>query len=342
MTRQLSEAITDGLRGEIKQFLRSRPDVAFIDLVHHTTLSESTGRNFLSGHCPGGREVVAELRKALDHARAGDILQPGERSAVVVTENQTARPKRVVKTHSFYETQTVKRVGEVLSYCAENAAIGVVTADFGVGKTESVAAWRRGRGRNVESLVFEFDEFSSSNKVDFVACLARMMGIPAFPGTQGAPTNFRNICAYLRENPTLCAFDQCETVRPRIFQIIRQIWDRTTDAGVGVVILAAPVLLARLSRSGMTDLGALTSRVGIWAPLSGTTKAEMAAIVRQEGVTDVTDAAFDLWWKSTAGSMRRLMRSLDLVKSRHSGKRVTETTIAGVAGHLWGMNMEAA
>ena len=38
------------------------------------------------------------------------------------------------------------------------------------------------------------------------------------------------------------------------------------------------------------------------------------------------------------GSMRRLMRSLDLLKVKHSGKHVGEKTIAGVAGHLWGMN----
>jgi hypothetical protein len=107
-----------------------------------------------------------------------------------------------------------------------------------------------------------------------------------------------------------------------------------------VVILAAPILLARLSKSGMADLGALTSRVGIWAPLAGVTRNEMAAIAKQEGVADVDEAAFDLWWKATGGSMRRLMAALDLLKTKHAGKRVSEKTIAGVAGHLWGMSVE--
>lgn len=40
--------------------------------------------------------------------------------------------------------------------------------------------------------------------------------------------------------------------------------------------------------------------------------------------------------------MRRLMRSIDLLKAKHAGKRVTETTLGGVAGHLWGMNIGAA
>jgi hypothetical protein len=106
---------------------------------------------------------------------------------------------------------------------------------------------------------------------------------------------------------------------------------------VGVVLLSAPILLTRMNQSRVADLGALTSRVGIWAPLVGLQRAEMAAIVKHEGFTDIDEAAFDLWWKATAGSMRRLMRALDLLKAKHAGKRITEKTIAGVASHLWGM-----
>jgi RPA family protein len=67
---------------------------------------------------------------------------------------------------------------------------------------------------------------------------------------------------------------------------------------------------------------------------------EMAAILRLEGITDIDEAAFDLWWKATNGSMRRLMRAVDLVKSKHQGKRITEKTVAGVASHLWGMHVK--
>jgi len=99
--------------------------------------------------------------------------------------------------------------------------------------------------------------------------------------------------------------------------------DRTHEAGVGVVLLAAPILLQRMNGSKLADLGALTSRVGVWAPLTGVSKQEMAAIVKQEGITDVEEAAFDLWWKATGGSMRRLMRAIDLLRpsTRASGSR---------------------
>lgn len=215
-----------------------------------------------------------------------------------------------------------------------------MTAQFGAGKSEAVKAWRRKTNGRVDSLIFEMDEFVGCNKTDFICTLGRTFGASKTSGVQNGGLVFREICERLRENPTLLVFDQGECARPRIFQIIRQLHDKTAEAGVGVVILAAPILLARLSK--MSDLGALASRIGIYAPLSGVTRAEMAAIVKQEGFADVDPAAFDLWFKACAGSMRRLMRSLDLLKARHKGKPIGEKTIAGVGGMLWGMNVERA
>ena len=338
MVCQLPEAVTDALRAEVHEYFKIRPDLGPADLAQYTTLAESTVRSFIRGNIPGGLEVVKEMRRVLDQAKAGDILIPGGGSAVVLTEDPSKRVRKVARTAgNFYVTQTVKKIAEVLDYCAEQCAIGVITADFGVGKTEAVNAWRRGHVGKVEATVFEFDEFSSTNKVDFVRMMARTFGVAQTVGSQNGGLVFRELCEYLRMNPCLLIFDQCETLRPRVCQVIRQIWDRTHDAGVGVVMLAAPILMARLLGGKMVDLGALTSRIGIFAPLSGLTRAEMAAIAKDEGFTDVDEAAFDLWFKAVAGSMRRLMRSLDLLKARHIGKRISEKTIAGVAGMLWGM-----
>ena len=337
MVCQLPEAVTDQLRAEVQEYLKTRPDLGPADLAQFTVLAESTVRSWLRGDIPGGFEVIKEMRRVLDQARAGDILIPGGGEAVVLTEDAGKRVRHVARSGNFYVTQTVKRIADVLDYCAEQCAIGVITADFGVGKTEAVKAWRRKHVGKVESTVFEFDEFSSTNKVDFVRMMARTFGVAQQVGSQNGGLVFRELCEYLRMNPCLLIFDQCETLRPRVCQVIRQIWDRTHDAGVGVVMLAAPILLARLLGGKMVDLGALTSRVGIWAPLAGLTRGEMSAIVKDEGFNEVDEAAFDLWHKAAAGSMRRLMRSLDLLKAKHAGKRISEKTIAGVAGMLWGM-----
>ncbi len=337
MKRELSEAAVEAARQEVRAWMSTRPDVTAADIAQYTTLSSSTVRAWIAGSFPGGLDVVNGIVEAVRQAKFGEILMPGSAESITVTEDQQARVRKVVRTGAFYEVQTARRIFEVLDFCAQQCAIGVITADYGCGKTEAVKVWRQKTARKVESVVFEFDEFSSTNKVDFVRVMARYFGLAHDVGSQNGGLVFRDLCDHLRENPCLLVLDQCETLRPRVCQVIRQIWDRTNDAGVGVVMLAAPILLARLMAGKMADLGALTSRVGIWAPLSGLTRAEMATIVKQEGITDVEDAAFDLWWRVTGGSMRRLMRSLDLLKAKHTGK-ISEKTIRGVGGMLWGMN----
>jgi DNA transposition AAA+ family ATPase len=278
---------------------------------------------------------VAEL------VEAGEVLAPGGRAeTVVLTEDTSKRVVRIARRGNFYETQLVRRVAEVCDHCAEHAAIGVVTSGFGNGKTEAVAAWRRKTAGKVESLVFEMDEYIGCNKVDFICTLARTLGTTAMSGSQNGGRAFRDVCEKLCESPALLVFDQVEVARPRIGQVIRQIHDRTAAAGVGVVLLAAPILLARLSK--MADYGALASRIAVYAPLSGITPAEFAAIVKQEGFADADEAALSFWYKACGGSMRRLMRSLDLLKAKHADKRLTEKTIAGVGGMLWGMNVGSA
>jgi len=342
MVRQLSDEEVSAAREEVRAWMKDRPDVTAAHIAQYTTLSDTSVRGWIAGAFPGGRDVVGQILGVVRRAKAGELLTPGGRESIVLTVDDEKRVRKVASTGRFYETQTVKRIGEVLDYCAEHCAIGVITADFGVGKTEAVKAWRRKNAGRVESVVFEFDEFSSTNKVDFVRVMARHFGLANDVGSQNGGLVFRDLCEYLRQDPCLLIFDQCETLRPRVCQVIRQLHDRTCDAGVGVVMLAAPILLARLMSGKVSDLGALTSRVGLWAPLSGLTRSEMAALVKQEGFADVDEAAFDLWFKATGGSMRRLMRSIDLLKAKHQGKRIGEKTITGVGGMLWGMNLERA
>lgn len=340
MTRQVSEEGCAEVQTELRQFLASRPDVSLVTLTHYTNLSDTAGRNFLNGHLPGGRQVIGEFRRVLDLARRGEILPPGgQNGKVILTETGPAQVARVTKRHDYYETEFARKVAELLDYCNEHSTIGIVTADFGAGKTEALKAWRQGNGRNTPSLVYEFTEFSSANTVEFVRDLATMLSLDMPRGSQTGGKIFRAVSEKLLESPHLLIFDQCETVRARICQVIRQVWDRTHEAGVGVVLLAAPILLARMTMSRTADLGALTSRVGIWAPLSGVSRAEMAAIVKREGILDIEEPAFEMWWRAVAGSMRRLMRGIDLLRAKHAGKRITEKTIASMAAYLWGMQV---
>ena len=203
--------------------------------------------------------------------------------------------------------------------------------------------WREhGEGRGRESFVLELDEFTCANAVDFVERLADLVGAEYKGGCHNGGRTLRAVCAHLVKNPCLLLLDQCEGMRARVAQIARQIHDRTHDAGVGMVLLAAPVLMERLQASRISDLAALSSRVGMWVQLRGLSESEMAAILKAERITTVDEAAFRTWYRAVGGSMRRLMASVDLIQAKHAGKQITERTLAGVAAYLWGLNIGVA
>ena len=336
MKRELSDAVCQGARERLRRLLTTRPDLTAEQLAQHTAIAASTVRLWLSGGMPGGREVIGQMLRVAELVESGEILAPGGGpETVILPEDSSSCAVRITRQSTFYETQVVRRVAEVCDYCAENAAIGVVTGTYGTGKTEAVKAWRRKTTGRVESLLLELNEYIGCDKTHFICTLGRMLGATPANGSQNGGRAFVDVCEKLRESPVLIVVDQGEVARARIMQVLRQIHDQTAEAGVGVVILAAPILLARLSK--MPDLGALASRVAIYAPLSGLTRTEMAAIIRAEGITDVENSAFDFWWKITGGSMRRMMRTIRLLQTRHAGRRVTEKTLVGVAGHLWGL-----
>ncbi len=322
----------------VNAWLESRPDVNPALFGAHTKMATSTVRHVLDGQRPCSKEMGEELARVMRLAEAGEILPAGA-EPVSVTEDHSRPVKRIRKARDFYKTETVRRVGQVMTYCAEQCAIGVITADYGVGKTQAVRHWREGAGRSYESIVFEFDEFSARNTVDFVECLCDLLGVTYTRGAHNGGRTMRLLCAHLVENPCLIILDQCEAVNPRVMQIVRQIWDRTRDGGVGIVLTAAPVLMARLQASRTRDLGALQSRVGIWAQLRGISQEEMSQILKAEGVANVEDSAFRLWYQAVGGSMRRLMASVDLVVAKHAGKAITTKTIAQIAASLWGMSL---
>jgi DNA transposition AAA+ family ATPase len=336
MKRELSDEVCERARERVRRLLASRPDLTAEQLAQHTAITASTVRLWLSGGMRGGREVVGQMEQVAELVETGEILAPGGGPETIILPEDTGNcAGRIVRQSTFYETQLVRRVAEVCDYCAENGAIGVITSAYGTGKTEAVKAWRRKTIGRVESVLLELNEYVGCDKTHFICTLERTLGATPAAGWQNGGRAFEDVCKRLRENPVLIIVDQGEVARARIMQIVRQIHDCTAEAGVGVVILAAPILLARLGK--MPDLGALASRVAIFAPLSGLTRAEMAAIIRAEGITDVEEPAFDFWWKNTGGEIRRLMRTIQLLQTRHAGRRITEKTLVGVAGHLWGV-----
>jgi DNA transposition AAA+ family ATPase len=332
---------TQTTRDRVLALLERRPDLTPAHIVSAVPgIASATAHQYISGKLDPTDYTDKHFERMLREIESGNILRPQDSGPVHITE-QAAGSRRVPRKRDFYVIETTRRIQQVLTYCADQSAIGICTADYGVGKTESIRHWRENDGRKTPHVLFEFDDFSGRNVHDFLAVLAERIGLTVQVNIYTAGKVMRAICAALEAQPMLLIFDQCEMVAPRILQVIRQIWDATRHDGVGVAILASPMLIDRLQKSRMRDLGALSSRVAIWAVLHGVQREEAAAILRQEGVKQIDDAAFDLLYRSAGGSMRRLMAVTDLLVTRHKDKPVTEKTIEGIAANMWGLQKQS-
>ncbi len=301
-------------------------------------LGYSTVGRFLAGDLKESAGIRRELTLFLDQVRRGEIRSSRQNKVTPINARTPGRrpPKHPERRRRTFETTTMKRVWSTIDLAAENSSLALITADFGAGKTHAAQAWRSKSDLN--SIYFEFDDFSAASKIEFIDALASQLGIGGAVNMHSASRIFREVVSSLREEPAVLIFDQCEMVRFRVLQLIRQLWDRTNQSGVAVVLLSAPQLLRRLERGRSTDLGALRSRIGVWVHLRGVERDEMAAIIKSEGLT-VNDAAFELWYRAVGGSMRWLMESIDLLVARHKGKSIGERTIAGVCGRLMGIKI---
>jgi type II secretory pathway predicted ATPase ExeA len=338
---QRRQGLSD-IRSRVLALLQRRPDIKTGQIGVHTGLSHATVNKFINGTFTFGPRVDAEFERVLREIEAGDIL-PEHTEEIAIPKEPSAirRRSRRARDRDFYVIDSVRKIEQVLNHCAEQGVIGVVTGDYGIGKTEAIRRWIGGAGSTVNQLVFEFDEFSSRNVVDFVHALADKLNLRADRSVKRGGETMRNVCAAIaqQEPPLLMIFDQCETCSPRVMQVIRQIWDKTRDAGTGIALFASPLLLHRLNAARMKDMGALSSRVAIWTQLRGVLREESMNVLKQEGVTDIDPDALDLLWRASGGSMRRLMAAADLLVLKHSGKRITVRTVEGVASHLWGLDI---
>lgn len=335
---------TTELRQWLWRYLEEHPDLAASGLAAYVSISRSAAEAFLSRRIEEsylkygskGYDEFAQLRRQIE---AGDIDPTRSNSVDVLRQPATrSRSKQQLVRRPFYTTPTASRIFQVLDHCADRAIIGVISADYGVGKTSAVRQWRTTTGIETPNCYFEFDEFTRRNVRDFIKRLCEVVGAdrPARGHEQ-----MRAVIRFLCENPMLVIFDQCEVVTPAILQIIRQIWDGSSHAGTGIVLLASPLLRLRLETPRLRqEIGSLSSRVGVWLALDGVDRASAAAIIRQEGIVKIDDAAIDLLVRMSRGSMRRLMAATDLLAAKHAEKTVTAHTVEQVAEHLWGMQVD--
>ena len=311
------------------------------DVAQHTDLATSTVGRYLAGTLAETVRIADEMKLFLARIERGEIRGAKKVDVVSISAGPSKRRKRSpqARQRRTYETNMMKRVWSAMDLCVENGSIGLITADFGAGKTAAAQAWRA--TRDVDSVYIEFNQLTAASKYDLITFVASSLGLGDRRATNGSAARIYNdIVARLREQPTVLIFDQCECARVKTLQVIRQLWDQTREAGVSVILLSAAALLRRLELSARSDdVGALRSRIGVWVPLRGVERDAMATILQAEGLTNVSEKAFDLWFRAIGGSMRYLMGSIDLLVARHRGKPIGVKTILGVCESLMGLSI---
>ncbi len=240
------------------------------DVACYVDLAQSTVWNYLAGTRGESQQIKAEMQLFLMRVGRGEILSEGSQPEhnVVSIANGSKRSPRNPKRRRHYETEMVQQVASAIDFCVGHSSIGLITADFGAGKTHAAQLWRR-QHLDINSLLFEFEETTASSKFDFIGCIADQLGMDGRVTYATAHRQFHAVVNRLREEPLLLVLDQCEGVRVRVLQLIRQLWDRTHEFGTAVVLLSAPQLSQRLERRRSGDLGALRSRIGVHVALRG-------------------------------------------------------------------------
>lgn len=328
----MSEKEREQLTGRVKAAME-RHGHNTRDVAHLLNLGKAPVERFVNGE-RAGEQVQAAMREYLARGERGDYQPSGRGAEVVVINEQPRRALVRERPRQHYETVFIRQIGSLIDLARENCSIVIGLAEFGAGKTYAAQVWRS-KHRDVPSLLYEFDPWTSAYHLAFLGELAgRVVGRSEDVTVHNSYHIWKDLITELAAHPRVLVFDQCEAVRVRLLQAIRHIWDMT---GCPIVLLAAPSLKQRLDRGRAGDLGALRSRISCWDELSGLTVEDTAAVLKREGVGDLDAETVALLHEAVGGSMRYLLEAIDLIASRHKGKKVGVKTVVSVCRRLMGI-----
>ncbi len=215
-----------GLREKVLKTAKAL-GMSMYDVAQHTDLANSTVCRYLTGDLAETERIAGQMRLFLSRIDRGKIR--GARNAdVVPISSAPAKRRRQAETRErrTYETDVMRKVWSTIDLCVENRSIGLITADFGVGKTAAAQAWRA--THRIDSIYIEFNHFTAASKYHLITLLASSLGLGDRRVTHGSAARiFTDIVERLREQPMVLIFDQCEGARVKTLQIIRQLWDQT-------------------------------------------------------------------------------------------------------------------
>jgi type II secretory pathway predicted ATPase ExeA len=174
----------------------------------------------------------------------------------------------------FVNTRAAQVAIQSLDRIAAEQIIGMVVANPGVGKTESIKAWCRKRGAAYRHVWIEADVLTSPRPI--LTAIVQALGVAR---TAGVAANMhatkQRVCEELAKDPVMVGIDEADLLTVRTFEFVRSIWDRVADLrdmpgehGFPLALFGTPRLREMLSRDDLERLRRRTFHKAELPPLN--------------------------------------------------------------------------
>jgi len=243
---------------------------------------------------------------------------------------------------TFFNTRAVQIGMQSLDRITEDRIIGMVTARPGVGKTEAIGAWRR-KHSAVRHVAIVVDVLTSPRPV--LTALVQTLGLGATAGNaQSLYLMKRRVAERLAEDPILIILDEADLLTVRAFELLRSIWDCTSElvgengeCAFPLAFFGAPKLRLMLEKD---ELERLHRRIFHAAELPPLARKELELILATNWKQlSFEPAAIDQLLALSRGSfgwINNIMRTAARLAVK-DGQRVTPEIIRAVRHHTVGL-----
>lgn len=185
----------------------------------------------------------------------------------IARQTKSRERKRV----EVVETDDLRRVVNAIQIAHTEKDIALIVADAGAGKS-AAAAWY---ARNNEKATALVNVVSGMNRRMLVQEIARQLSLD----TDRVPLNtlIKNVADALLERDMVVILDEADYLKADALEFTRRL---VYDLGQSGLVLIGLPRLRHLIQNLRNDHRQLESRVGVYLPLSGLTKADAAVIAR--------------------------------------------------------------
>jgi type II secretory pathway predicted ATPase ExeA len=183
----------------------------------------------------------------------------------------------------FFNTRAAQIAMQSLDRIAEEQIIGMVVANPGLGKTQTIKLWRKKRGAAYPHVWIEADVLTSPRPI--LTAMVQALAIARVAGqAQNLKATKDRVCEELAKNPVMVIIDEADLLTVRTFELLRSIWDRVAELremdgehGFPLALFGTPHLREMLSRD---DLERLRRRTFHKAELPGLNADELQLVLK--------------------------------------------------------------